>query len=225
MQDTAEQLVPEPSLFGRIMERFRGKLFQGVETPAPIFPVPEPEIKTATPVTVQKLGPSREERRAKEKAAYEQWKTAKGKTSPPVSAKATIAPVEIVTSQVSEVKPANLPPGIKERVKFPQGLLINRAEIRWLEEDQVQVPLELVTLDTTKEEQFLYGSLIHGKKLKRLLREMTKGELDSADDLLFVQLSELIQKGVAPDIEMLHNHITARPIFETGNRKGQECIS
>lgn len=214
--------VAELPVIGWIAQRFRGKPQSTVETPPLISPPPEPAIAVPkAPVTVQEPKLSREERRAKKKAEYAQRKAAEQQTSITASPPAAIAPAEVVTPPVTEEKPANLPSGIKERVRFPQSLSISREEIRWLEEDKVQVPLELMTLATTEEEQFLYGSLIHGKKLKRLLGQMTGSELESADDLLFVQLSELMQKRSAPDIEMVHNHITARPIFETGNRKGQ----
>lgn len=85
----------------------------------------------------------------------------------------------------------------------------------------VRVSLELMTLNTTKREQFLYGSIIEGRKLKEALTQMSKADLKSAEDALFVQLAELMQTGQGPDVQKVHHHITKRPIFETGNQDGQ----
>lgn len=236
MQETAEQHIPvgtKPSWFGRITEMLRGRPKQTAETQPPIFPMPEPVIKpveqipesvtpAVPPVTEEPKIP-RDVRRAAEKKAYEERKATTSQelknTPPPVNAK----PAVVARSAVAETSPnpANLPNGIKERERFSQGLLITKAEMPWLGEgDRIQVELDLMTLDTTKGEQFLYGSLIHGKKLNMLLRQMTQSELRSADNLLFVQLSELMQKRPAPDIRMLHNHLSFRRIFEAGNPRG-----
>lgn len=224
MAEVAEQLRPTPKFPSiRWLTRiFHGRPQSAVETPFPISPVPEPiVIKPAMPVTAQVPKPSGRELRTTRIREYRERQAATRPIDAPAPPPANARPAEVPFPQVSEAIPANLPSGIKERVKFPHGLLITEADMPWLNGDRVQVVLEKMTLATSNGEQFLYGSLIYGKKLRRLFSQFTPGELRSADNLLFVQLSELIQYRFAPDIEMVHNRINKkRGIFETGNQNG-----
>lgn len=221
--------VAELPVIGWITQRFRGKPQSTVETPPLISPPPEstvqlkPPTMPPTPVTVQGPKLSREERRAGKKEEYLKWKVTQ--RAEPKSPSLPVARPEISPPPLkTEARPVDLPSGIKKRERFPEGLLITETEIPWLRGDRVQVALEKMTLDTSQGQQFLYGSLIYGRKLRRLFNQLAPRELRNLDDLLFVQLSELIQDGFAPDIEIVHHRITKKtnnkPIFETGNQNG-----
>lgn len=249
MQEIAEQIrsaepkVSKPSWFRKITGIFHSKPQQEA-TPTPPQPISEPvltlvvqeeNLKPSVIVepevpAVQEAAPrlSKQERKRLKQEEYEKWKAEAAAGQPKqFETHSTAVPIAqaqaekaTVTTSV-EITPYDLPHGIKEKVRYFQRLIVGRSEIPWLETDEVKIPLDLMTLATTKGEQFLYGSLIEGKKLNKASEQMTDPERRSADDALFVQLSELIQTGQVRDVEMVHNHISRRPIFETGNKNGQ----
>lgn len=220
MAEAAEfnPITSRPSWFSRIKARFQGKPPQEVEG---LFKNP-PDLTVQAPPAPTAPMLSRQERRRLKQEKYEKWK-ATSQTDSTVRPKTRPAEISgpIATEVKPEIRPADLPYGVRERVASPQELLLTREEIPWLEQAEVKVPLELMTLDTTNGEKFLYGDFIHGKRLLKAMSQMREGELRSADTALFVQLSELIQKGRAPDVEKVHNHVTGREILETGNQAGQ----
>lgn len=179
--------------------------------------------------TVQEAPPklSRQERRVKKNAWHSEWKAGEGtdtsekiKTSAPVVTPESAIPKPAVTAPVIELRQVSLP-GVKERTRFYQGLRITKNDLPWLETAEVEVPLDLMTLNTSKGEQFLYADLIAGKRLDYALNQMNEKEKKSADEALFVQLSQLFQGGAIRGIEMVHNHRSRKPTYETGNQKGQ----
>lgn len=222
MAETAEQLgisTSKPSLFKKIAGIFHTKPQQEILPSPPQItsePVFTPPIRETNPVSPRL---SKQERKRLKQEEYEKWKAfavvSQKQTKTDTSTRTAI------TEPVAAIIPTNLPHGTKERVRFYQGLTVTRNEIPWLEAGEANVPLELLTLATTRSEKFLYGSLIEGKKLNKALDQMSETELKSCDDALFIQISELIQTGQAKDVEKVHNHISKRPIFETGNQNGQ----
>lgn len=223
MIETAEQtpIISNSSLFRRIVDSFRSKPKQETfpvspQTSSVLVEPATPAIQTTTPRL------PRQERRRLKKEEYERWKASiAASQTQSVTAHATPAQLPateaVAPAPAVETKTPKLPTGIKERVSFAQLLSVDRDEIPWLEREKVDVPLELMTLATTKGERFLYGSLIEGKNLNTALERMTAAEQQSIDDTLFVQLSELIQIGHASDIQIVHNHRSKKPTFETGN--------
>ncbi|MDO8618626.1 MAG: hypothetical protein Q7R49_01630 [Candidatus Daviesbacteria bacterium] len=226
MSEVAEEQAPvstKPSWFRRIADRFSSR--PEPETESPDVPVAEtPPVPQPTVMSTEKPQTLKPDIRALRKVEYERRKTAEGQiqVSGKVKTKGLAeTPSSPTNAPVVEMNSSSLPPGIKERIRFYQGLLINRAEIPWLEQAEVRVPLELITLNTSQQEQFLYGSIIDGKRLNRALEQLKPDELKFVDNALFIQLAELIQTGSAPDVKKVRNHVTEKPIFETGNQHGQ----
>lgn len=229
MIEVSEQQIPietnnKPSWFERIKSRFQHKPQKPQEVEIH-HQVPSDSIISQLPETspiADQDNSSREERRKAKKAKYEEWKKSLLSETDKSAAEIKSTIDEDETLPVKIETPTNSPLGIKERIPFNQGLSVDRTEIPWLETSEVNVPLELMTLATTKGEQFLYGSLIQGKKLKEALKQIVDAnQLRSADDALLVQLSEFAQTRSFKDCQKVHNRRTKKEILETGNQDGQ----
>src|SRR3989338_4680570 len=225
MTELAEQQIPKPSIVRWITERFRGKPSLTPEPPPPIFPQPEPVRKPvvppASPVTEAPKIP-RAQRRATKHAEYERWKSAARQSEPDnTPLQARIEPAAVSRLAVTEIrpKPADLPSGIKERVVFNQQLLLTRDQIPWLEQKDIRIPLELITVEGTSGERYLYADFIHGRSLVDAARQLIDNR-GNIDDLFFSHMPSFLKYGRHPYIKMIHEPKTEKPIYCVYNNDG-----
>lgn len=180
--------------------------------PQPIaetLPPIKPPVVPPVPVTVQEPRIPRDERRAQQKAEYEQWKAAERQTSVPKHPQATTKPAEVVTPPATEVKPAN------------QQLLLTRNQIPWLERQDISIPLELMTFKGTSSERFLFADFIHGRKLTEAAAHLVEQRGVSIDSLTFTHLTpEFLKSGRHPYIKLIHDPVTNKPIYCIYNPSG-----
>lgn len=232
MAETAEQapITSKPSLFRRIIERFRPLPQQEVNTPTQNFLTPEKEsqpqiqtqkVPTASTVSDELRLPKKERKRLKQ-VKYEEWKATQKQVESPSKIKTKGSEVvSYPTAPAQEVKPSNLPPGIKESIPSDHLFTFTIKDIPWLEQKEVKVPLELVTEEGTDGQKFFYADFIHGKDLLEAEYQLVKQQGKSADNLFFSHIGEFLRRGGRhPYIKLIHDPKTDKPIYCAYNDSG-----
>lgn len=152
----------------------------------------------------------------------------KDTTPPPTgTAERRGSPTEFPSKHLPKTPPRsttespNLPSGFESVVATPKKLEVTPQDLRWLEKEE-KVNLVLVTLGTSSQQQFYFGSLIRGKKLVESANQLTEGQERNANNLLYARLPDMIQRGYSPHSNTLSNPFTRqRPIIYFANPGGQ----
>ena len=112
---------------------------------------------------------------------------------------------------------AEAPRKTPEVARTGKSITIRKEDIPWLETPVHKV--ELVTMRHGSVE-FLFGSAVEGKKLKKAAGRLNEYRSELCNQLLNSHLPQFAE-GFHPRVSTLGNAITHQPIFYVGNNGGQ----